>query len=149
MNVLAVDPGRTTGLATWIEGGHCAWAESFDHAQRTVHGYVSGYGGDHIDLVVFEDFIISANTLKKSRAGSKEAIEFIGVGRYLSRCYGIEFITQPPSDAFSFSTREKLRALGWKTPGPGDHSRSASQHLLLALVNRRLIDLAALATALG
>ena len=148
MNVLAVDPGKTTGIATWYGERHLAFAVPREVAERTVHQWLMDCPKGEDNLLVFESFTITAQTLKKSRDG-QEAIEFIGVGRYLARLASVAFETQSPSDAFSFSTREKLKALGWKTPGPGDHSRSASQHLLLALVRHQAIDLAALARGVG
>lgn len=152
MRILAVDPGGTTGIATWEDGAHKAWAVPFDEAIQQVHGFIGGYGPGglpwRLDLVVFESIVITGKTLQKSR-DVQDAIEFIGVGRYLCRCYGVEFITQKPSEAFSFGTDAKIKAMGWECPGPGDHTKSASKHLLLTLVNRRLIDLAALAAAVG
>lgn len=156
MNVLAVDPGGNTGIAQYVNEEWKAWIEPFDQAQMTVHRLLEsgvpkitkeGLHQPHFDLVVFESIVITAATLKKSRDVMK-SIEFIGVGRYLCKCYGIEFITQTPSEGMSFGTDTKLRAMGWFTPGP-DHANSASKHLLLALVNRRLIDVAALARKLG
>lgn len=145
MNILAVDPGPTTGFARWLDGKHRAWAEPLEDAQSTV---AVACAGGLFELVVFEDFKITGETLKKTRDGM-DSIEFIGVGRYLARRYNVPFETQMPSDAFGFSTNAKIKALGWVTPGPGDHAMSASKHLLLALVNHRAIDVAALARKVG
>ena len=141
-----MDPGGTTGLATWIGGVHRAWAEPFERAQTEVHRYLVMDRDEKLGLVVFESFTITAQTLRKTRDGTK-AIEFIGVARYLTRCFGVEFETQSPADAKGFATDSKLKALGWKTPGPGDHSKDASRHLLLALVRRQLLDPALLVSA--
>ena len=146
MNVLAVDPGGTTGLATWIGGVHRAWAEPFEAAQVVAHRYLADRGDEKLGLVVFESFTITAQTLRKTRDGAK-AIEFIGVARYLTRCFGVEFETQSPADAKSFASDSKLKALGWRCPGPGDHAKDASRLLLLALVRRQLLDPALLVSA--
>lgn len=149
MRVLAVDPGGTTGLATWFANEPLyptpvwnAWATPIDDAMIEVHNMLSDEG---IDLCIFESFHISSNTLKKGRDGPMDAIEFIGVGRYLARILEVEFITQSPSEAKSFATDQKLKQYGWWVPGV-DHPRDASRHLMLALAKRRLIDLKDLLT---
>ena len=154
MNVLAVDPGGTTGLAWWRAGQHRAWSEPLEQAMDTVFTeIITRYDPTAFpdkptfDLVVFEAIVITGQTLKKSR-NVQDAIEFIGMARYVCHKWGPPFNTQTPADAKSFATDEKLRALGWWTPGP-DHARDASRHLLLALVRHRALDLTALAAAVG
>lgn len=134
MNVLAVDPGGTTGLATQRDGKWRAWMAPFEETGEAVQAELARGGWD---LCVFENFIITAATLKKGRQGS-QSLELIGVGRYLCKCYGVPFETQNPSDAMSFSTDKKLKALGWWTKGP-DHANAASRHLLLALARHKTL----------
>lgn len=144
MNVLAVDPGKMTGLARWIDGEWSAKAEPYDEAMSSVHACLAG---GVFELCVFEDFVITGRTLQTGGDWKRgKELEFIGVGRYLAARYGVPFETQTPSDAKSFATDSKLRAMGWWTRGV-DHPRDASRHLLLALVRHRAIDLAALAAA--
>ena len=154
MNVLAVDPGGETGLAWWRAGQHRAWHEPLEQAMDTVYMEIICVwnremfpGRERFDLVVSEGIVITAQTLKKSR-DVQDAIEFIGIMRYACRKWGPPFETQTPSDAMTFSTDAKLRALGWWVSGP-DHANAASRHLLLALVRHREIDLKDLAARLG
>src|SRR5581483_3233548 len=110
------------------------YEEALDEAVRQVKfGYVG--------LVVCEDFVISERTIKTSTAGWRRGmeLEFIGVVRYWCRVRSVEFVLQDAGDAKRFATDEKLKAGGLWTPGV-DHPRDATRHLLLALVNRRLID---------
>jgi len=132
MNVYAVDPGGTTGHATWRNDEWQAWMTPADETGHSVQATLAVGGWD---LCVFENFIITAATLKKGRQGAT-SLELIGVGRYLAQCYGVPFETQNPSDAMGFSSDKKLKVLGWWTTGP-DHANAASRHLLLALVRHK------------
>jgi hypothetical protein len=140
--VLAVDPGGTTGLAMWEDGTFRAWHEPRLDAMRTVDILCGG----RLDLMVFESFHLSQQTLKKSERDALDVIEFIGVGRFLAGEYHVAFETQSPSEAKAFTTDAKLKALGWWTKGL-DHPRDATRHLVLALAKRRLLDLSLLARA--
>jgi hypothetical protein len=143
MRVFAVDPGGSTGFAEWRDGRFRAWWEPWEEACATVHRELA----TDVDHCVFESFHISAQTAKKSTAGSLQAIELIGIGRYLSRAYDVTFTTQSPSEAKMFATDAKLRALGMWTKGV-DHPRDATRHLVLFLCNRRIIDLVQLRRSL-
>lgn len=143
MIILAVDPGGTTGFATWDydetrvpEEQFAAWddPDRFNAIETVRERIVTG-----VEIVVCESFQLSMNTLKKSTAGSLETIEMIGALRWVCHKRGVEFVTQKPSDAAGFSTPEKLKAIGWWTPG-SDHARSATKHLILYLAANRLID---------
>lgn len=135
--VLAVDPGKTTGVAhlastdgtphTWQLQGHlhtCCWFAEC----------ISGHAGPPPALVVCESFIINATTHKKSP--QPYSMELIGVLRYLCEYHEVPFKLQTPADAKRFSTDDKLKRLGWWVPGQ-DHADDALRHLLLALVNAR------------
>lgn len=136
MKILAVDPGGNTGLARWADGNWNAWFEDAQTAASQVHAeLVAG-----LDALVFESFRISAQTAKKTQTGSLEAIELIGVGRYLARQYGTRFVLQSPAEAKMFATDEKLKALDMWHRG-SDHPRDATRHLLLFLAKEHAIDL--------
>jgi hypothetical protein len=138
MNVVAVDPGGTTGIARFLSrpGEHEAFTLEHGHDQDWLAENIEFY-----DLLVCEDFIISAATARKTQTGSKQALETIGVARYLARHAGVRFKLQTPSAASTFDPKfAKLRRIGWDTPGP-DHMRAASRHLLLACAEEGLIDL--------
>jgi hypothetical protein len=143
VRILAVDPGGNTGFAEWRDGAWRAWAEPWEDACATVHRELA----TDVDHCVFESFHISAQTAKKSTAGSLQAIELIDIGRYMARVYDVPFSTQSPSEAKMFATDAKLRALGWWTKGV-DHPRDATRHLVLHLCTNRIIDLTALRRAL-
>lgn len=143
MKVLAVDPGKRTGLALWVshtdelakaQPEHQSWIEDWQPAMATIEAWVPS-----VDLLVVERFTISQGTVKKA-AEAGWSMGGIGVCQYLAAKAGTEILLQSPSDAMNFAPRAKLERLGWRKPGP-DHADDATRHLVLALTNRRLIDL--------
>lgn len=136
MRILAVDPGKTTGWAflntnaydyhkspaivILPQVGEYEWYEFLERYEDWL------YSGK-IDVTVSESFIISRETLKKTR--QNYSLEAIGVMRYMSQRKGREFVLQAPSVAKSFATKEKLDKLGWWPKGQ-DHAQDASRHLL-------------------
>jgi len=137
MLILAVDPGKTTGWAfkntaefsvpyTLLEGelpiqtGEYEW---YEFLQR----YESWIRAGHIDVTVCESFIITRETLKKTR--QNWSLEAIGAMRYLSMERGKEFVLQSPGEAKGFATPDKLKKLGW-WPAGEDHAQDAARHLL-------------------
>jgi len=135
--IIAVDPGGTTGLATY----------SREVGLRTMQGppydiikwVDDSIGVGAIGLIICESFTIGQGTLKKSREGSNTAIETIGVIRWLAYRAGVGFRLQSPAEAKGFSTNLKLRAVGWYDGIP-EHARDAARHLLLACVREGLVS---------
>lgn len=130
--MLAVDPGKMTGLALWGPEGFSstAWNQQdfYDGIEKAVKW---------ADEVVSESFIVTQQTLKKSR-GDNWSLEFIGVMRFLCNRHSRPFKLQGPSDAKTFATDDKLKAAGWYTKGL-DHPRDAARHLMIYLLNRKLL----------
>lgn len=112
---------------------HAAWEWTPDQFVAEVEGWVLS-----ADVVVCENFSIGG-------ARSQEAnvtIEMIGILRYLAHKHGKRFVTQRPG-AYKFAGSDKLKRIGWYTPG-SDHVRSATGHLVLYLAENNLIDRARL-----
>lgn len=141
MRIIAIDPGGTTGVATWGDDGLAASQDTPDEVLDYLADALAGRFAEdgRPGLVVCESFTISGATLKMSRGGSNTALETIGAARYLCRRAGVEFRLQSPAEAKGFSTDEKLRRIGW-LPGLPDHARDAARHLLLACVKCGLIS---------
>lgn len=139
MRVLAVDPGKTTGIAVWNSGTFSAWAEEYELALDFVASYIRD--DYRPDVVVIEDFVITQRTTKMGTANWRrgQELEFIGVARWWCKTTGVEFVLQTPSQAKSFSTDQKLKTYGWWSKGV-DHPRDATRHLMLYLVKAGLID---------
>lgn len=139
--VLAVDPGPIPGWALWEKRSE-NWAEvfhggQFDTGWKGLVSYIDSVG-EHIDILVVEDFFIGAATAKKSTVGSKETIEMIGMLRLLAWRHKMQFVLQSPADARTFSTADKVKRMGWWLAG-NDHGQSATRHLLLYLVRNGLV----------
>ncbi len=134
MKVLAIDPGKATGIARSWNGDFQSIILPWYDAMKMVEDNIFKY-----DLVVIEDYRISMQTLTKG-ADAHWAMGAIGIVTYLGLKHNVETIKQSPADGKSFSTDEKLKKLDWYKPGPG-HDNDASRHLLLALVNRKQFDL--------
>mgnify|MGYP001587211355 CR=1 FL=1 len=137
--ITALDPGGTTGLATYGHDGLSAMQGSPDEILDQLEYSLKPFDWDERpDIVVCESFTISMHTLKKSRGGSNAAIETIGAARYLCRRAGVPFRLQSPGEAKGFASDSVLRRVRW-LPGLPDHARDAARHLLLACVTEGLI----------
>ncbi len=127
MKVFAVDPGKVTGYAVWIDGilmgsGELPHYEFLALAEKTVPTCTA---------VACEDYRVTPATLKKT--WQPWSLYQIGTLDYWCRASGVEFALATPAEAKGFATDERLRALGWWFPGVG-HARDAGRHLLLYLV---------------
>lgn len=83
--------------------------------------------------IVMEKFTINAATHKKSPQPT--AMYIIGAVRHLNRKHLNRIPTlQTPADAKSFSTNEKLKAIGFWHRGGEGHANDAFRHALLYMV---------------
>lgn len=133
MRILAVDPGKTTGLA--IRSGDdkpATWQLPVEDAVDMCEEYLTLQPRT---LVVCESFI--------PRPGAKtwqpDAVETIGVLRTLCRWHGHVFELQSPADAKRFSTDAKLKKVGWYKSTRGGHVNDALRHMLLGAVRHNII----------
>lgn len=142
MIVLAVDPGKVTGWATWSDGdfnaGQLGRADFLRWADELVPMYAVW------DLhVVVEDFRITQQTLTKGRE-AHWAMGQIGCLEWWCEKYEVPFTKQTPADAKRFVDDRKLRRVGWFESTPGGHRNDACRHLLLYLVKHGRVELGAL-----
>lgn len=131
MKILALDPGGTSGIATWTDGVFDSWESAPLDALRHIEA------GD-LDGVACESWIPRPGI----RTFQPEALESIGAARYLCWRQGIPFKLQSPAEAKRFATNEKLAKLGWRKPSPGGHRDDAARHLLVITVRLGLVDAA-------
>lgn len=134
MKVLAVDPGGTTGWATYDDGT----------VQRgQFPGGIDGIDTLMImaltsDVVVIEKYTIGGRTVKFSR--QTDALEITGALKWYARRSGIEVVMQQPAEAKRLFTDERLRAHGWWAVGE-EHARDALRHMGFYLARKRLIKI--------
>jgi hypothetical protein len=131
--VLAVDPGLHCGWAAWSSefsgAAELGEDEQLEFGDRLEAWLMKTSG--HERVLVYERFLITIATAKKSQAGY--SLEVIGVVKHLARKYGAELAApQSPADAKGFMTDARLKALGWWSSS--DHARDAARHLGLFLV---------------
>ena len=132
-SVLAVDPGKMTGMAWWDrsgalrEVGQMEQFEFLDWVFQHIHEF---------DVIVCESYHITQATLKKSR--QYQPLEIIGALRWMASFYLCKFKLQSPSDAKIFAVNEKLKIIGWYQPGR-DHANDALRHLMLYLVKENVV----------
>lgn len=144
--ILAVDPGLTTGfsiyrprverLALRNQGGE----EDFESHQFSKEMFLHEWLPEAVkefDTIVCENFIITAQTAKKSQA--PWSLEQIGVLRWLATQQGARFVLQKPAEALAFGSDAKLKKLGWYKRGRG-HANDAARHMVLYTVRKGLVD---------
>lgn len=142
MNVVAVDPGGTTGIAAarFDDGKILAFAsrEFSDPMEAVGHvdDLIMAYGPD-VDVAV-ERYTITPNTLKKS--AQYDALYIIGAIMYVAREHGHSVTLQQPSAAKRFATNERLNVVGWRNSTPGGHADDAARHALIRAIHLKLID---------
>ena len=136
MNVLAVDPGKATGLAGQYDGEFWSTILPWYEAMALIEEHLAA---GTIELVVCEDYRITKNTLTKG-ADAHWPMGGLGIVSYFAEKHGVPAKKYSPSEAKSFSTDDKLKRLGWHKTGPG-HDNDAARHLLLGLVNAKQFDL--------
>lgn len=138
--IVGVDPGGHTGIATYRSGG-LVNTPGTEFASTEIDGRFAFYDlfdtvvGLGVPLVVVcESYIITGATAAKSQ--QLDALYIIGALERQCRKLGHPFHLQPPS-AKAFAPDDKLKALGWYTPGKG-HSNDAARHLLKFAVSNKV-----------
>jgi hypothetical protein len=142
MYVLAVDPGKTSGVAllSWTadlaDTPLLEWSSEVneeDYADEIMRGLHAARDGRF--YVACESFTINMQTAKNSQA--PWSLEHIGVLKYLCRKnnYPVSAIAfQAPGDAKSMFPNPTLQRLGtWHRGGAG-HANDAIRHGLLRMV---------------
>lgn len=124
--IIGIDPGTTTGLATYSET-----SRKFIATQMPMWDAISWveqvvYEGRVIDAVAVERFDVGAGTLRKT--WQPDALYVIGALKYV--CFDL-VIEQSRADAKGFATDEKLQKLG--VSYPTDHARDAMRQVVLWL----------------
>lgn len=138
--VIAVDPGKMTGYASWKRGTLCVVNEvEMMPFLELLEGALADDDGPTV--LVCEAFKVTQETLKKT--WQPWSLEIIGACRFLAAKYRVEFdVTQEAAGAKRLVTNERLHRLGWWTPGK-EHGRDATRHLALYLASHGALDLAA------
>jgi hypothetical protein len=120
--ILAVDPGKMSGLA--FHDYETRRADFHEFEFDNTCAYVMEKAREYRErlLLVSESFIITINTAKNTQA--PWSLELIGVMRYVSRTLtGRDLTLQQPAAAKRFSSNERLKLMGYWTPGLAGHAK--------------------------
>jgi len=137
--VLAVDPGKATGMALFsLESGQepvLIWSGEFqqDEYAKPIRDTLALYG-DTLD-VVCERFTINAQTVRNSQA--PYSLEQIGILKQCLMDAGRkpdDIYFQSPADAKAMFDNKKLKKLEYWHKGGEGHALDAIRHGLLKLV---------------
>lgn len=126
--VMWVDPGGMTGLATLTYGAHF-WTDEFAPADaaQVIASFCQTW--NHAAVIGWERFFIGPQTHKLTQEPVHQAIEMIGVTRYLADTHHVRILTPAAPDDRKSASQRMLRTLGiW--PAGKDDAQSATQHLV-------------------
>lgn len=141
--VLAVDPGKATGMAFFtMEKGQepvMVWSGEFQQDEyaapirkELAEAEKNGYSVD----IVCERFTINAQTVRNSQA--PYSLEQIGILKQCMMDAGMpadDINFQSPANAKAMFTNEKLKKIGYWHKGGEGHALDAIRHGLLHLVS--------------
>lgn len=142
MKILAVDPGGTTGWASW-QDGEVTWGQIRGGllAVKPLVDWLADRALEHRahdSHLIIERYTIGERTVKFSR--QSDALEITGLLRFEAQRHNIAEKRQLPRDAMRMWTDERLRAFGWWARGE-EHARDALRHLGLFLTSKRMVRL--------
>jgi hypothetical protein len=125
--IVALDPGGTTGWATWTDGPQEEWSWGLQQTQ------------DFTLISETFDFRQHDNNRTKVNLISRE---YIGVAKlFAAERMSTPVVLQTPAQAKTFVTDEKLKAMDLWVPGKV-HARDALRHLITYMVRvQRRYDL--------
>jgi hypothetical protein len=139
MIIIAIDPGKTCGLAIYdvtkkeMTGKEISFSDFGDWLNSSLANLKAA---DVPVLVACERFTIGAGTIKRAQ-DAHWALEGIGVARFITNCYRYQFLLQSPTDAKGFAKDQHLRKADWYIPGRG-HANDAIRHAALALASLQI-----------
>ena len=135
--IMAIDPGKMTGASTlnYTKDSPKFYMRSYEIPMDEINGWLLENLEEQaldIDVVVIEDFKITAGT---GKLGSPDwSLRIIGAVEYICAQYGIPVVKQFPSNAKSFSTNEKLKAVDMWHKGGAGHANDSLRHAMLYMV---------------
>ena len=139
--ILAVDPGKATGLAafSYVKGEEPVMLESFEAQFETYAPWIRKWLSEPLDYdfvhVVCERFTINAQTVKNSQA--PYSLEEIGVLKQILLDEGMDpesIKFQSPADAKAMWDNPKLKKLDYWHKGGEGHALDAIRHGLLYMI---------------
>lgn len=133
--VVAVDPGKTTGIA--------AWNGVMMHSWEVPGGVLSGVRAvrhllDENTVLVYEKFEILASTVRTDLTDAYTTLYINGGLLVAAADAGCRVREHRPKDK-AFGSDRTLRAVGWYTREGDGHANDAARHLLKFLTDTRTL----------
>lgn len=141
MYIFAFDPGKTTGWAlAEVENGDVLNITYGEDAPFVVCARIDAWFRAYGERLqpVGEKYTITARTATLSQ--QHDALEIIGVARYLAWKHDCQELLLQPTNTKKFSTDKRLKAMGWWHKGGGGHANDALRHLMGYLVSIGWMD---------
>lgn len=134
-NIIALDPGKLTGIALLNQKGEFAAKElHFTEVVDAVAETVQLCRITHVPIwVSAEREVISVKMARESRGDTNWPFEVIGCARYLCYKARVNFVLYSASDAKHFAPNDTLKKLGWYTRGGEGHANDAARILAVTL----------------
>lgn len=130
--IIGVDPGKMTGLA-WLVDNTFRSTDLTALDACTMIDTLMTQHSDRPTIITAERYTITTNTAKLTR--QYDALEVIGVCRWLAHMRRAQFELQAASAAQRCGNRDVLSALGWWGRG-FDHRNKAAAQVALAYQQR-------------
>ena len=136
-----LDPGLTTGWARFIAGRSDDDNGAFHSGEtdfKVLGGQLELLGDTWGPMLAlgWESFQITAGTARKK--GSHHAIEVIGMVKWIAHKHKVTVLPSAPNSSRSLAGLQKLKKIGWYTPGL-IHGNVAAEHLLAFFMSQRLL----------
>lgn len=132
--IVGVDPGVTTGVATWdVE---TKTFHSFQADEHEFYEFVNG-NADRVRHMQIEFFTINQATVRKTVV--YDSLYLIGYLRFMSYSAGFPIGFTKPADVMSSFDDAALKRVEWFQKGQG-HANDAARHLSHYCTRNRLVE---------
>lgn len=132
--IIGVDPGKMCGFAVLDGDVFTSDDLTWDDACSRLHALLRR---GQPTIVAVERFTFQASSSKMTR--QYDALEFIGVARYLCAAHTAILLVQGASEAQRVGSPTTLRALSWWRRG-FDHANKAAAQVTMALARTHPVE---------
>lgn len=102
------DPGKTTGVAMFRDYSRTPY-NVFESNREMLEDYLLTLNESNTALIVYESF----TSRSSQHTRQNDALEIIGILKFVARKCGVDIVSQSPSAAKSYCNNHDLRRAGW------------------------------------
>lgn len=128
--IIGIDPGLHCGFALLDEDDFNVWEFPPMEACDRLYNFVNG-ATEKAVRVSIERYTLQGMSSKKT--SQNDAVEIIGVARWICRRAQVPFQIVGSSDASKGADRDTLKKLGFWVPGKPDHYQRAAAQVAYTL----------------